>query len=389
MKSLFILLLSWWPMLLWAQNNITGTIVDVDTGEGVELATVYINGTTKGTYTDENGAFLIENVSFPAEVVVSHLSYYNETFTLEKAPASKLLVKVKPQSVALTEVKVKDVSKRRQNVEEFRRAFLGMDEFGEKASLKNEEVLIFERDYEKKKVRSRFRKSTDQNTKQNEPSASNSWMTIEKPLNLKAKSRAPLIIDQPELGYKIHMDLIEFQLTYGRGFSKPSKTYWLGYYFFEPHQLDKKRKVKRIDRNRLKAYYNSPQHFIRSLYQQSLSENGYRVFEKVEDPETQKVSYEPFSLYDHLVYEENNETAQITGLKDREFLILFYPNGNGYPKDMSKKKRGFSIQSMIRFLDDPCLIRSNGTIPNYQILFGGAISEKKIGAMLPEDYEEK
>jgi hypothetical protein len=180
MKSLFILLLSWWPMLLWAQNNITGTIVDVDTGEGVELATVYINGTTKGTYTDENGAFLIKNVSFPAEVVVSHLSYYNETFTLEKAPASKLLVKVKPQSVALTEVKVKDVSKRRQNVEEFRRAFLGMDEFGEKASLKNEEVLIFERDYEKKKVRSRFRKSTDQNTKQNEPSASNSWMTIEK-----------------------------------------------------------------------------------------------------------------------------------------------------------------------------------------------------------------
>lgn len=390
MKKLFILHLFWWPMLLYAQNNIDGRVVDAATGQGVELATVYINGTTKGAYTNEKGEFLLENVTFPAEMVVSHLSYENATFFLKEAPQTKVLLKVKPQSVALAEVKVEDTNKRKRNVEEFRNAFVGLDEFGKKAKLVNDKVLLFSRDYEKRNIGRSIRIGGGQISSVQDSSASeNSVMTIERPLNLKARSIAPVVVDQPELGYKIQVDLVEFQLTYGQGFGNPARTYWLGYYFYEPYKLSKKGKIKRIEKNRLKAYYNSPQHFLRALYQQKLLENGYRFYERIEDPDTKDISYEEFPIYDYLEYRQEESIVQIGGLKDRQFYVFFYPDGQGHPRDLTRKKGRQPVQSLIQFLDDPCLVRSNGTIPNYQILFGGAISEKKIGAMLPEDYEEK
>lgn len=390
MKQLSILALCLCPILIFSQQNIAGRVVNANTGEAVELATVYINGTTKGAYTDEKGEFELKNITFPAEMVVSHLSYENATFFLEEVPKTKVLLKVKPQSVSLAEVKVKDINQRKRNVKEFRNAFVGTDEFGSKARLTNDEVLVFDRDYEKRHIGRGIRIGGGQITASQDSTANeNSPITVERPVNLKAKSVAPVVIDQPELGYKIRVDLVEFQLSYGQGFLSPARTYWLGYYFFEPYQLAKKGKIKKVEKNRLKAYYNSPQHFLRSLYQQSLLENGYRFYERIKDPDTKNVRYEEFPIYDYLTYDKKEEIVRISGIKDRDFYIFYYPNAKGHPKDLNRKKGGQPVQSMIQFLDETCLVRSNGTIPNYQIVFGGAISEKKIGAMLPEDYEEK
>ena len=48
--------------------------------------------------------------------------------------------------------------------------------------------------------------------------------------------------------------------------------------------------------------------------------------------------------------------------------------------------REHSKNSKIQFLEDYCLVRLNGTISDFSITFGGRISEKKVSAMLPDNY---
>ena len=66
MKRFLFAFLSFFPVLLFGQNTIRGIVVDSLTQEPLILATVYVNGTTQGTTTDNDGLFELKDVSFPA-----------------------------------------------------------------------------------------------------------------------------------------------------------------------------------------------------------------------------------------------------------------------------------------------------------------------------------
>ena len=57
MKRFLFAFLSFFPVLLFGQNTIRGIVVDSLTQEPLILATVYVNGTTQGTTTDNDGLF--------------------------------------------------------------------------------------------------------------------------------------------------------------------------------------------------------------------------------------------------------------------------------------------------------------------------------------------
>ncbi len=80
------------------------------------------------------------------------------------------------------------------------------------------------------------------------------------------------------LGYKVTYDLIDFRLT------KNHVTY-VGYSRYEKLKGNK-RKLKRWERNRLKAYNGSRMHFIRSLRKEKFWDEGFRIdqFKKVQNP---------------------------------------------------------------------------------------------------------
>ncbi|MBC8397059.1 MAG: carboxypeptidase-like regulatory domain-containing protein, partial [Flavobacteriales bacterium] len=58
----------------YAQNVITGTVVDAELGSGLPGATVLVKGTSNGVSTDFNGAFTI-NASESGTLVVSYVGY--------------------------------------------------------------------------------------------------------------------------------------------------------------------------------------------------------------------------------------------------------------------------------------------------------------------------
>ncbi len=362
MKGTITLLLLMISVFGTAQEQITGRVLEAGSNTPVSFATVYLNGTTIGTTTDDDGSFVLNKVSYPCQLVVSHISYKTLFVTINEPQGAPLKILIEANAVDLRSVEVEDKNLRARNELEFAQAFVGMDFYGEKAKLTNPEVLFFTRD--KKKTKSGYMRSK----------------------NLKASSNQALIIEQPELGYKIHADLAFFQIDYGSFLGQDGASFYQCYYFFEPYQSDKKQKQKKWNKQRNAAYYHSAMHFMRSLYQQDLAGNGYRLCERVENPQTKEVSYLDYPIGKHLEMLPDS-TMKIAGLKDQRLYIFYYPkNQKREPLDISTKISGQFEQSILQFSADAAIIRSNGTTPGLEIQFGGMIAEKKVGALLPDDF---
>ena len=62
--------------------KIRGVVINMESGGPVQLAEVFISGTTYGSITNESGEFELETSYLPCQLVVSHISY---------APFSKMI----------------------------------------------------------------------------------------------------------------------------------------------------------------------------------------------------------------------------------------------------------------------------------------------------------
>lgn len=364
MKNLWILFLISPTSIL--SQVITGTVKDSITKENVEFATVYINGTTTGTFSDKDGNFALQlpSIIFPCQIVVSHVSYCSKVVTINENSDLYLTIPLTPKVVKLNQVTVVNGNLRKKNIKHFEKAFLGTDILGKKAILENDSVLIFDIKYHEKNIDDHRLKG--------------------KPKIFKVESTAPLKINLPLLGYDLRLDLIDFVEKYNPDL-KTNLISTLGYYYFIPKEARSRKEEKKYIINRLKAYYYSPQHFTRSLYNKRLSENGYKLYEIVYSTEKQGLVYNRFIPDSCLVYVSDG--AIIKGLKNHCFKIRYYCDSRGFPVNPDSTNFTVAERSEIYFLDDKCVIKKDGTRPGESIVFGLGIGSKRIGATLPNNYE--
>ncbi len=339
--------------LAYGQNNIKGVVLDSTNSQPVPFTTVYINGTTKGTITNDEGMFEIKNVPNPSEVVFSHICYEPKYIEIKTGNTRYLKVLLNPKKINISEVVVKGDNLRKENINEFKKHFLGTDYWGLKAILENDDVLFFNNN-------GKFRKISE----------------------LKAYTTAPLIVDLPKLGYKLHVDLVDFDV---KNSTKGTRCSFLAFYYFQSYKSTNQSNAKKYELNRQEAYYNSSQQFCRCLYKQNLEQNGYKLYEKTINENTKENEYKLIYIKGFIKPIENNE-MQILGLKNKEFIILYNSkikklSNNSFPINNYNYKK-----SIIYFLNDTCTIRKNGTIPDNSILFGGEISKHKVGSFLPDNY---
>ena len=113
-------------------------------------------------------------------------------------------------------VVVRDRNRRRQNLIEFRRLFLGENAWGKRASIQNEEALVFSRDYvtQQYNIRSvRMKRRLEQARLTGARWApDSSYVIYDKAVNLKASANAPLLIDLPDLGYTLQLESSKLSL---------------------------------------------------------------------------------------------------------------------------------------------------------------------------------
>lgn len=141
MRRLFALILtslSFVSASLYGQGIITGVVTDSFTGEPLPNATVYVNGTTNGTTTAEDGRFELKGVSYPATEVFSFVGYEPQAHDYYRNPG-ELSIKLKTSELPEIEVSGKIAKK---DLTYFKRMFLGDDRWGRHATILNQNAIV-------------------------------------------------------------------------------------------------------------------------------------------------------------------------------------------------------------------------------------------------------
>lgn len=351
--GLFLLLIV--PCPAFGQSTVSGIVTDSRSGEPMPYATVYVNGSTKGTITDNEGHFELSDIRFPSTIVFSFVGYRTQVLDLTRNPGA-LQIKLATND-SLPEVEITDYSNRQMYVEYFKTMFLGDDRWGQQAVIRNEDAIMF-----------------------------HDYGTVGNGTMFRAWAGEPVIIDQPLLGYELYVDLVDFTVRRADG---KSSCDILGYFFYKPYPDAGMRKTAKYQKNRLRAYYNSNMHFLRSVFENRLAQNGYML----SMPDTGAVVTEGITRYipvdlGRYTQKSGDEEMLIQGLSDKNLIIRYYHKFDGTPLDLTRHKPAlhpFSL-SGIHLLSDTCTILKSGIIPDNSIRFTGDISDKRIGASLPADY---
>lgn len=225
-----------------AQVSISGQVLDATDGTPVVGANIFLANSLLGTTADERGFFRIDNLALGNyEFVISHVAYQRKIIkkTVESAQEVKLIIQLRPLTTDLAEVAIADKKdgKWRRNYKRFAEAFLGSTANAKKCEIMNPWVIDF--------------------------SEKNGLLT--------AKSNQLLIIRNYALGYEIIFLLEHFQ-------QKQLAVSYSGKPFFKEMNPENEKEHKRWERNRLKTYRGSLQHFLHALTANQLKSEGFDIY---------------------------------------------------------------------------------------------------------------
>ena len=236
---LIVLIYCLFPLTLYGQHYISGRVTDAEDGGSIPAATVFIANTTVGTITDANGYYRLR---IPGEGIFQlsalHVGY--EFFTEEIVADNKsVTLNITLQNHVLDEVVVsKKVRSRQKDINLFWKVILGQNPSRRGLYVTNPEAVYY-------------------------------FYNPETQI-LSVTCREPLIILNYETGYQIQYILNHFTHNYNSGI-----TDWGNQYNFTELPPDNKRQMNRREKKRQKVYDSSLVKFIKSLYSNSLHENGF------------------------------------------------------------------------------------------------------------------
>lgn len=225
----------------FAQSVIQGHVIDSDTNTPLPGATVFIANTTRGVASGAEGEFMIKGLPHAHyKLVISFIGY--ETQVLDLVPNANITYKIllKPSAQQLSQVVIHARKTSRSewlaNFRIFKERFIGISENAQYCSFENAGVLHFNNEHG----------------------------------ILEASADSTLVIDNTGLGYRIKIVLSKFRFNMAT-----VEVYYEGQMVYE--QLPAGNEAEKIKwaQNRLKAYYGSEMHFLRSLYARDLFNNGF------------------------------------------------------------------------------------------------------------------
>ena len=332
MRAKFWILFLILPLLSFTQT-LTGTVVDKATQQPIETVSVYFDNTTIGTTTNEKGEFSITYTdAVQSTLVISYLGY-EKVLISDFRSKNDIRVELIEANNELDEVYLEydDGLTRKQKLKLFREEFLGTSKFAKSCKIQNEDDIILRYDKRNKA--------------------------------LYASAKAPIEIINKALQYNVSFDLIDFEVSFryvnpkSNSFTVNSVSYF-GTSFYKNIEDFKENKA---EKNREKAYQGSVQHFLRSLYNKSLEENGYWIFHG-------KFRVNEWEYFKIKTIEET--TLKKVSLVDKVSIL--------YDKD---------IQSEIQIkVDHFVLDRFGNYSPIVGVYFSGALGSQRLGDSLPSDY---
>lgn len=315
-------------------QSVTGRVVD-NSNQPLPGASVYYEGTTIATVTNDNGEFSIAyNNKLARPLVVSYIGL--ETYFIQDYSVNQhLLISMKLAVNKLREVVIrKDRFSRIEKMKIFKERFIGTTAFGKKTSIQNESEIEFEYD--------------------------------EETFVLKAYSDKPLVIVNPSLGYKINYELYDFEIKFSR-LSISSHDILQSYYAGISQYQEIKSNIK-IIKHREEAYKGSTVNFYRNLIYGDWSKKEFQLF-------SQGYIVNPADYFT-LTFENDQYKVDVKKQKSIANIVASY----GLTYNQKEKSQVIFTTETI-YVDQ---FGNNQTLRG--VSFSGAISEKRVGEMLPLNY---
>jgi hypothetical protein len=380
-KVPFFLLFLWFclnGLMAGAQNNILhGAIKDSANGRPLTGVSIFLNGTSKGTVTRNDGSFDLVVPPGRYELIASAIGYatYVRDINGHNLPSSIKIV-LHTEAEELTSVTVEPYIKDgwRKYGKTFWQYFIGTTENASSCTIKNKESLRFHF----------YLKSN----------------------RLSVTATEPLLIENKALGYQLEYRLERFTCD----FASHIVSYY-GYPLFRDMPTEDDEKKKKWENNRQLAYMGSMMHFMRSLYNHRVREEGFLVKYKaaVTNIEKRRVKdiYQPNitrtdsipmdTLHhywevlrepDYFMEPATDPDGLMTILKDQTHVIFF--NGDCTVIYGNPKIGIAYTQSSIRLMNQqPIAIDENGSYyPQHELLDleNWGITQN-ISNLLPRDYD--
>lgn len=327
--------------LVYSQN-IKGIVYD-EKEQPISGAQVFLDGTSIGTFTDDEGKFEINgNESTLINLVINASGY--ESITIRNTENDFLTVRMTPKTTHLKEVVVtakKSRFKRADKLKVFREEFLGTKTTAAKScEILNESKINFKYDARKRQ--------------------------------LVATSEEPIKIYNPFLGYYIEYHIKQCFINFSSGSIRSSAVSgWAfsGTTYFRDLTNDSTSYAAK----RKMSYRGSQLEFFRNLTKRTLDKTNFQLFHgsRYCDPDKYFTIIERKNDYIVII---NNDKVKA----NQDFYQSFILEYQGKPdSEIFFRTRTIKVYKSGNYF-------ANGTIS-----LGGTMSEKRIGDMLPLDYKRE
>nr|WP_262907705.1 carboxypeptidase-like regulatory domain-containing protein [Hymenobacter sp. BT770] len=231
-----------------AQVKLDGQVRDARTQKPLAYASVFLANTTYGTTTDSTGHFQLAGLPGGRyEFMVSYVGYLLYTKTVDLQQAATVVASLEPAPAQLGEVVVRPTKNRPGDFQKFMRQFLGNSTLSRQCRIENPQdvVVVFD----------------------------------EKRQELFAVAPHNLQVINQALGYRITYHNFDFKVYY-----RANRCEFVSAPRFEELKSTDAKQQRRWEENRRLAYAGSFPHFLRSVLDQRVEEEGFLVRAMVSEP---------------------------------------------------------------------------------------------------------
>lgn len=349
------------PVWLQAQADyyyVRGKVIDQNTRAPLQAASVFAQNTVFGVATDAEGRFSLRLPAGGYSLITTFTGYETEIVRVsDHTPGNdSLVIEMKEQARSLEAVtitisnEVKDGWKKYGDF--FTDHFIGRSAFAKQCVIRNPEVLRFY-----------FYKKKNQ---------------------LKVLAREPLVVENHALGYILKFTIDSFTNDY-----TSKVNLFIGYPLFEEMQGTEEQQAV-WNRNRETAYRGSLLELMRSIYSQTLKENGFEIQFVVGDS-SKEFPIRLGNIYGALNYSKDDSTGVVSFRPNQQQVAVIYlkakPEKNYLDADTTADSK-FQLSTLYFPKGETFYIEKNGFFYEQEdMTSNGYLGFKKIGDMLPYHYD--
>lgn len=320
---------------LSGQNSITGKVVDKNSGEPLPYANIYINNSKNGAVADLDGNFIIDfKIESFVEIFTSYVGYTTNVKTVYENKSTDLIIELTPSDIVFEEKVITSKSDKswQRNFKKFKNNFFGLNDFGKSCEILNPWIIEFKK---------------------------------EKGMLIASSNGKILKIKNMALGYEINYLLKEFKFS-------NSFTSYLGFTGYKEIETDDKDLYRKWIENRNIAYKGSLRHFIKSLMDSKLYENGFQAYftKSLEDKTFTPIIYDPERVTTKNFFDRGE-------ISFKGFIKVIYIN---------ELSSGSSQTSLLESAN-PTKVYPNGEpVDPYSITIRGQMGSELFAHSLPLEY---